>query len=150
MPLEIGGLRPNYYGGRGYSKMSRTLSLGLFAEKAMKGEFSYYKDCERLPDGTLTHPGVTTRNIMELKEKLVPRPTDIFITSYVRSGTNWVSYIIHLIVSGGVPLDKDLDIITPCIDPMALAEVEVRATCMKSAILCSIVIIVTTSHPTIG
>ena len=125
------------YGGRGCSKMSVGLA---FVEKVMKGESSYYKDCERLPDGTLTHPGVTTRNIMELKEKLVPRPTDIFITSYVRSGTNWVSYIIHLIVSGGVPLDKDLDIITPCIDPMALAEVEVRATCMKSA----------TSHPTIG
>ena len=107
--------------------MSRTLSPGLFAEKVMKGEFSYYKDCERLPDGTMTRPGVKVCHILELKEKLVPRPSDIFVTSYVRSGTNWISYIIQLIANGGVPPDRDLDSITPCIDPLTLAEVEVRA-----------------------
>ena len=106
--------------------MSKMLSPGLFAENLTKGDFSFYEGCDKLPNGILMHPGTKSRDVLDLKEKLVPRPNDIFVTSYVRSGTNWISYIIQLIVNGGVPLDKDLDSITPCIDPMVLAEVEVR------------------------
>ena len=109
-------------------------SLG---DRCMDEEFFFDEILDELPGGIPLLPGMKTRDALLLKEKLIPRPTDIFVTSFVRSGTNWVSYIIQLIVKGGVPPDRDLDIISPCIDTVpSVDEVEV---CLCSAPLLFIV-----------
>ena len=92
----------------------------------MDEEMFFDEILDELPGGIPLLPGMKTRDALLLKEKLIPRPTDIFVASFVRSGTNWVSYIIQLIVKGGVPPDRDLDIISPCIDTVpSVDEVEV-------------------------
>ena len=54
-----------------------------------------------------------------------PSPSNLFVTSYLRSGTNWISYIIQLIFSKGATPDKDLDQFAVCIDEMTLKEFKV-------------------------
>ncbi|XP_019859396.1 PREDICTED: sulfotransferase family cytosolic 1B member 1-like [Amphimedon queenslandica] len=88
----------------------------------MNREFFFDEDLNELPGGIPLLPGMKRHHALELKQKVVPRPDDIFVTSYVRSGTNWVSYIIQLIANGGIPPERDLDIISPCIDTMEPAD----------------------------
>lgn len=47
-----------------------------------------------------------------------PRPNDIFITSYPKSGTTWVQYIVYSIFHGGVPFDDVFQLIaeSPCLE----------------------------------
>ena len=95
-------------------------------EKYLAGEMLFDETIEKLPSGIKLFPGVKVQNILDLKEKLVTRSSDVFVTSYVRSGTNWIMYIVLLIANGGTSLEKDLDSISPCIDIMKLSEVEVN------------------------
>ncbi|XP_003385889.1 PREDICTED: alcohol sulfotransferase-like [Amphimedon queenslandica] len=93
-------------------------------EKYLAGEMLFDQKFEMLPGGIKLFPGVKALDVLDLKEKLVIRSSDVFVTSYVRSGTNWIMYIVLLIANGGTPLEKDLDSIAPCIDIMKLIEVE--------------------------
>ena len=87
-------------------------------ERCMNEEIFFDEDLNELPGGIPLLPGMKRHHALELKQKVVTRPNDIFVTSYVRSGTNWISYIIQLIASGGMPPERDLDIISPCIDTL--------------------------------
>lgn len=46
------------------------------------------------------------------------RPGDVFITSYPKSGTTWVQYIVYSILHSGVPFDDVLQLIaeSPCLE----------------------------------
>ncbi|XP_003385887.1 PREDICTED: bile salt sulfotransferase-like [Amphimedon queenslandica] len=101
-----------------------SVCLKPFMEKYLAGEVLFDEKIEKLPGGIKLSPGVKAQDVLDLKEKLVAHSSDVFVTSYVRSGTNWIMYIVLLIANGGTPLEKDLDSIAPCIDIMKFFEVE--------------------------
>ena len=103
-----------------------SVCLKPYIERCLAGEMLFDETIEKLPSGIKLFPGVKARDVLDIKEKLVTRSSDVFVTSYVRSGTNWIMYIVLLIANGGTPLEKDLDSIAPCIDFMKLSEVEVN------------------------
>ena len=99
--------------------------VGSHLEKCLAGEMLFDEDFEELPGGIKLFPGVKARNALDLKENLAARSSDIFVTSDLRNGTNWIMYIVLLIANDGAPPERDLDSIAPCIDFMKLSEVEV-------------------------
>ena len=99
--------------------------VGSHAEKCLAGEMLFDKHFEELPGGIRLLPGVKAQDALDLKEKFAACSSDIFVTSDVRNGTNWIMYIVLLITNDGAPPERDLDSIAPCIDFMKLSEVEV-------------------------
>ena len=115
-----------FYTSAYHSNMSYNATSKL-SQKILDGELSLYGECDTIGDGIPLYPGTTKKDIMDLRDKFVPRPSNIFVTSYQRSGTNWISYIIQLICNNGVTPDKDLDQFSVCIDDMTLKEFEVSS-----------------------
>lgn len=97
------------------------------AYKKQYENFTVYSDNrETIGNGIKLFPGLKKEDVLELQRNLVVRPTDIFVTSYARSGTNWICYIVQLLVNGGEAPQQDLTSLAVYVESMKLAEVEVR------------------------
>ena len=75
-------------------------------------------------EGILLLPGLPASRILELREKLVIRPDDVFIATYPKCGTTWMQQIVKLIANNGVENGIDLDVFVPWIELMSLDEIE--------------------------
>lgn len=104
-------------------------------QKISTGQSAYYNYHETIGDGIPLVPLLNKDNVLELQKNLVVRPSDIFVTSYNRSGTNWICYIVQLIMNGGVPLDKDLTELGVFVEILKLSQVEVNNNRLKNLYL---------------
>ena len=105
--------------------MTGYVGLADSAEKFLTGSVSFYDTCDTIGNGILLHPGSRKQDILDLRDKFAPYPNDVFVTSYLRSGTNWISYIIQLIRNDGAVPEVDLDHFAVSIDEMTQEEAEV-------------------------
>ena len=59
-----------------------------------------------LEDYNTRFAGMTTEESQEIGRAFQPKPTDVFITPYSKSGTTWLQQIVHCLRSRG---DMDFD-----------------------------------------
>uniref|UniRef100_A0A1X7TID1 Sulfotransferase domain-containing protein n=1 Tax=Amphimedon queenslandica TaxID=400682 RepID=A0A1X7TID1_AMPQE len=104
--------------------MTGYVGLADSAEKFLTGSISFYDTCDTIGDGLLLYPGSKKQDILDHCKKFAARPSHVFITSYLRSGTNWISYIVQLIRNDGAVPEVDLDHFAVSIDEMTQEEVE--------------------------
>ncbi len=69
---------------------------------------------------------IAPNDVHKLQNELIPRPTDVFVVSYPKSGTTWMQQIVKLIWNNGMEDGRDIDEALPWIDPMTPAEAEVH------------------------
>ena len=72
-------------------------------------------------------PGVSVDGFRELQRVFVPKPSDVFVASYPKSGTTWVQHIVSLIKNNGEDDGQDLDDKWLWYEQFSVAEVEVNA-----------------------
>ena len=71
-------------------------------------------------------PGVSVDGFRELQRVFVPKPSDVFVASYPKSGTTWVQHIVSLIKNNGVDDGMDIDDKWLWYEQFSAAEIEVR------------------------
>ena len=77
-------------------------------------------------DGYITTVGVSEDNVHRLQAGLTPRPSDVFVVSFPKSGTTWMQQIVKLIWNGGKEDGRDANEALPWLELMTPEEAEVR------------------------
>lgn len=72
------------------------------------------------PIGVLAHQAVNALALFILRLNFVPRPDDIFIVSYPRSGTTWLQMILHQLHSDGSMDFKHISQVIPFFERIVL------------------------------
>ena len=83
-------------------------------------------------------PGIPVKGFHELQRIFVPKPSDVFVASYPKSGTTWVQHIVSLIKNNGVDDGQDIDDKWLWYEQFSIDQIKVNTTYMHK--LCCIII----------
>ncbi len=68
---------------------------------------------------------ISANHVRKLQQDIFPRPSDVFVVSYPKSGTTWTQQIIKLIWNNGIEDGRDIDDVIPWIEPIEPELIEV-------------------------
>ena len=101
-----------------------TLRLGEYYQKNVTAQRSLALNGEKF-EGIVLPALVGSKDIIALREQVVPRQDDVFIATFPKCGTTWMQQIVKLIWNKGNEDGRDVDEALPWIDTMKPAEIEV-------------------------
>ena len=95
-------------------RMSASMEQG--PTESLAGETELLPHCQQLDSGLCVPSFIDVEWIKRMKDEVKPRPDDIWIVTYPKSGTTWTQQIVRLILNRGDDHGKLLSEVIPFVE----------------------------------